>query len=644
MSKSKNDNRDPKDGRRKVKKDYWALTVKSGDVSVYAWENLARRGVVYVKFVSPTSSAKDGREKRKLPGDLSVRNERGRLDDTLVEEVNAAVKRIAARLALGEDPFSEVAEEPQPEVLTLRRGFRLALDLTDGRFAVKTRRHDELKRAQAKLERILGTNITWAAALESASVRRVWRTLAREYAKRGDKRRACGARQTEVTVSALYSIASWLEEEKHLPENTVQRIKCWHEKLKEDWKLLTGEEAERPDEDMPRHSEEEMRKLFAALDDPRRRLFRALLPTVPEGALAASRWSGLAFDESGAPTSLTVHWMRRVRVKGVKRDDWASRPISQVFTLDDRQREMMAGALRGYLRLLESARLSGTTADYPLFPAGPLLDGMVSASATESLTLEGASVLSVDERFELAFELGGEQRIGQVIRSTRQRLVMPGVDRRATNRTPPLGVLEPPPARKKSTHPIAFTESQRSRMLDVLEHGYLREYEAAYRAGRLDDYPLFPAERMMRGLAKWRAAPKPLSRDAALKMFHRLEAVAGVDPIEGRGWYGVRRIASDLVEDMTSDERVQNAVMANTKDVRRGHYQQKHRPAILARASQTRERMRTGDAQPEEGQIAPETLLAALRAAGIDVSEAQAAALAAVTARTESEPTGTDGV
>lgn len=643
MSKSKKDGRDPKDGRRKLKKDYWTTTVKSGDVSVYAWENTERRGMVYVKYVSPTSSAKDGREKKKLPGGITVRDERGRLDPTLVKEAEEAAKRIAARLALGQDPFNEPTEELEPEVLTLRRGFRLALDLTDGKFPVKTRRHDELRRAQAKLEDILGPNITWAAALDSTRVRGIWRTLARKYANRAGKKRACGARQTEVTVDALYTIADWLEEQKHLPENSVKRINYWREKLKEDWKYLTGEDASRSDEDMPRHSEDEMRKLFGALDDPRRRVFRALLSTVPEAALASAFWSGLAFDESGTPTALTVRWERRFRTKGMKRDDWASRPTSQRYVLDARQRELMAGAISGYLRLLEGARVSGAITDYPLFPSGPLLDGMVSASATESLSLGHTSVLSVDERFELAFELGGEQRMGQVIRSTRKKLTIPGVDRRATIRTPTFGALEPPPARKKATELIAFTESQLARVLDVLEHGYLREYEAAYRAGRIDDYALFPAERMIRGLAKWRAEAKPLSRDAALKMFHRLEAVAGVESMEGRGWYGVRRIASDLVEDMVADERVQNAVMANSKDVRRRHYQQKRRAKILAKAREARELMRTGEAPTSDAGIDPAALRAALQGMGIQLSPAQAAALAAEVSTPASDATGTEG-
>ena len=67
MRQKAEDNRDPKDRRRKLRKDYWSTTVTSGDVSVYAWENLDRGGFVFLKYASPRTTAKDGRAKKKLP-------------------------------------------------------------------------------------------------------------------------------------------------------------------------------------------------------------------------------------------------------------------------------------------------------------------------------------------------------------------------------------------------------------------------------------------------------------------------------------------------------------------------------------------------------------------------------------------------
>jgi hypothetical protein len=39
-------------------------------------------------------------------------------------------------------------------------------------------------------------------------------------------------------------------------------------------------------------------------------------------------------------------------------------------------------------------------------------------------------------------------------------------------------------------------------------------------------------------------------------MFHEVERLAGIEPVPGRGWYGVRRSATDFAEDVEKDERV----------------------------------------------------------------------------------------
>lgn len=48
--------------------------------------------------------------------------------------------------------------------------------------------------------------------------------------------------------------------------------------------------------------------------------------------------------------------------------------------------------------------------------------------------------------------------------------------------------------------------------------------------------------------------PRPLTRDAALGMFHDSEQSVNVTPVPGRGWCGVRRIAADAAEDVEKDE------------------------------------------------------------------------------------------
>ncbi|MDE2292524.1 MAG: hypothetical protein KGL53_10620, partial [Elusimicrobia bacterium] len=260
---SKQDRSAPLDRRLNPDRGYWAMTATAGDVSVYAWERLDRRGLVHVKYAGVAGGRHDRREKRKLPGDHTVRDEHGRLDEARVAEVEKRVHEVAARLALRQDPFAAEAEaEPEPGVLTLRDGFKLALNLETGKFPTESRRYDEVQRAQRKLERILGPHTPMIEALDSAHVREVWRTLARAAAKTGDGGR--GARQAEVTVDALYSVGRWLEAERHLPERAVRAIDQWRHTLKQDWKEITKADVTSTPEG-PRHSDAEMRRLFAAL-------------------------------------------------------------------------------------------------------------------------------------------------------------------------------------------------------------------------------------------------------------------------------------------------------------------------------------------------------------------------------------------
>lgn len=119
-----------------------------------------------------------------------------------------------------------------------------------------------------------------------------------------------------------------------------------------------------------------------------------------------------------------------------------------------------------------------------------------------------------------------------------------------------------------------------------------------------------------RGLARYREEPKSLSRDAALTMFYEVEAVAGVEHVTGRGWYGVRRVASDVLEDVEKDERVQDTILANRKSVRQGRYQERGRKRILDRARETREIMRgRADSAKTTGDLGGEarSILEALR-------------------------------
>ena len=136
---------------------------------------------------------------------------------------------------------------------------------------------------------------------------------------------------------------------------------------------------------------------------------------------------------------------------------------------------------------------------------------------------------------------------------------------------------------------IHLTADQRAFLDGVLREGYLRELEQAYQSGQLPDYPLLPQGRLVKGVVRLHEGPprvsarargpsaprslKPLTRDALLKMFHELKRLAGVESKRGRGWYGVRRVTTDLAEHVESDNRV----------LKRDHRQVRPPPRRLAR-------------------------------------------------------------
>jgi hypothetical protein len=452
-------------------KEYWTFTYSFGALRIYAWERLERGGRIFVKFLDPRKRGRDRRAKAKLAGDLTVRDHRGSVDKKKLREVDEAVAVLAARLMLGQ----HTKDTPVARgALTLTDGFSAALDTDSGKYPAKTRRWDEVKRAQAKLERILGRDTLWID-IKPGDVRRVWRTLADEAKRSKPAARVCGARQTEVTIDALYSVAAWLREEGQLPPDAALPMPKWRAKLRSEWPTRAGADVTVA---RPRHSREEMHRLFAVVHDPR-----------------------------------------------------------------------------------------------------------------------------VDPRFALAFDLGGEQRMGQVLRCWRSHLELTpvSVGMGGTLQPGQLGLVRVPGVGKKTAAPVVLTAEQRV-AVDSAFSGYLADYEAAWRAGKIEDYPLFPAGRFKKGKAKVVPSPKPLTRDAARKAFHRLETVANVTSIKGRGWYGVRRIATDLAEDVESDERVLNSITGHRDSTtRRLVYQDQERPEVLNRAAITRAKVRRGMVKEPKG-------------------------------------------
>ena len=216
----------------------------------------------------------------------------------------------------------------------------------------------------------------------------------------------------------------------------------------------------------------------------------------------------------------------------------------------------------------------------------------------------------VDPRIRLAIELAAECRTGQVLRCTRRMLVLTEVKPNKYEVAPPgsLGQIEIPGAGKKHGEVVVLTPEQRRAADDALA-GYLSNYEAAWVARQIEDYYLFPGSKMRmldkkgrRWTRKVRAGVKPFSRDGARVAFRALETIAKVDHVEGRGWYGLRRIAADLAESATTDDRVKDRLGGwQDSETRKHIYQDRQTDELRAEAAKVRRALRLGTTGSADG-------------------------------------------
>lgn len=168
----------------------------------------------------------------------------------------------------------------------------------------------------------------------------------------------------------------------------------------------------------------------------------------------------------------------------------------------------------------------------------------------------------VDPRIHCLIDLAAELRSGQALACNRTHLRLPG-DPHLSDPLPKdsLGECDVPGNEYKPGETVYLTEEQR-RTVDHYLSTFLSRYEEAWRAGHIQDYPLFPIARVRTGddavvkPRKVRTDMKRLTRDGARQLFRELEDIAGVEHVKGRGWYGLRRIAADLTREATKDDRV----------------------------------------------------------------------------------------
>lgn len=210
----------------------------------------------------------------------------------------------------------------------------------------------------------------------------------------------------------------------------------------------------------------------------------------------------------------------------------------------------------------------------------------------------------VDPRIALAIELGTEARLGQVIRLMRSQIDLSPIGAFGLGRMVVHG------EGKKLGVTRDLTPEERA-AIDRALSGYLKHLEDAYQRELREDYPMFPVGRLRFDVppsrrskssradagsvrrAKPSVPNRPIGKRGLLDLFRKLEEIADVTSVPGRGWYGIRRRATDVYEDYETDERVLNDQTGHrSSDTRREVYQEKEREEIRAKSARTRRRVR----------------------------------------------------
>lgn len=171
---------------------------------------------------------------------------------------------------------------------------------------------------------------------------------------------------------------------------------------------------------------------------------------------------------------------------------------------------------------------------------------------------------AMDPRLRLALLINLERRAGQVLHVRRSYLRITD-ERKIACRIPGRGT--------KSTAALYFLVPKAAdALLEAMNTGYLAEFEAAYRAGKIKDYWIFPKGKLAKGIAKFteeKITGSSWNERSLSEEFDDLEARCGVESVPGRGFYGLKRAATDILDHLEDDEEMKNAFFSHaTTDVR----------------------------------------------------------------------------
>jgi len=157
------------------------------------------------------------------------------------------------------------------------------------------------------------------------------------------------------------NVSVWSREEQHVPEDAARTPAQWRKSLKQEWAQRSGKRRARPHR--PRHSVEEYRRIFAAINDqrvdPRTRLAIEVAAECRTGRVLRCTRRMLVLsdavpnDHETAPTGS----LGQIEISG------AGKKHGEVVVFTPEQRRAVDDALGGHLANYEAAWRSGRIDD-----------------------------------------------------------------------------------------------------------------------------------------------------------------------------------------------------------------------------------------------------------------------------------------
>lgn len=241
-----------------------------------------------------------------------------------------------------------------PNGATIGEAFTLITDPDSGKYPHKGSFQTEIARAIRFACECWGADTPFAA-IEKGD----WTKLLRRRLDALLAKGARGVRATEITISRLITVVTWLRDEGHVPEGAARWPKAWKAEIARQWKGTTGSVRD-PEPHRPRYTLEESQRILRAADfDPRLVLLLWLGMELRLGQVARARRSDLDLTTGGDDYgTLAVHGA------GKKGGTVVALTLGQRAAID------RAFGPDGYLAEKEAQRIAAVIDDYPLFPAG----------------------------------------------------------------------------------------------------------------------------------------------------------------------------------------------------------------------------------------------------------------------------------